>query len=136
LVSVGREHHRQNFRSAVTIEQARIIAANECVLRAIKRKNCCGFARVSHGQADTMQELLRVFNLQADLLLARMTSGDPKTADLPSYGFMKFRICRKVAKKPRSMIESISTNEATTISAPPTMSVSAYGSMKLARDRD
>jgi hypothetical protein len=36
--------------------------------------------RMSHGHAKTMQELLRVFNLQADLLLARMTSEEPKIA--------------------------------------------------------
>ena len=37
-------------------------------------------SRMSHGQAETMRELLRVFNVQADLLLTRMASEDPKTA--------------------------------------------------------
>jgi hypothetical protein len=37
-------------------------------------------ARTSRGHVETAQELLRVFHLQADVLLARMTSEEPKTA--------------------------------------------------------
>jgi hypothetical protein len=36
--------------------------------------------RTTHGHVETAQELLRVFNLQADLLLARMSSEEPRTA--------------------------------------------------------
>jgi hypothetical protein len=37
-------------------------------------------ARMSRGHVETMEDLLQAFNLQADFLLTRMTSEDPKTA--------------------------------------------------------